>query len=142
MTIRCERDGDIAVLIADNPPVNVMGALVRKGLSDGIARAVSDGAKAVLINGGGRTWFAGADIREFGKPPIAPFLPDLCNQIEACPIPVIAAVYDTTLGGELEIALACHYRVAAKTAKMGLPEVGLGIIPGAGGTQRLPRLTG
>lgn len=142
MTIGYERNGDIAILIADNPPVNVLGAIVRKGLSDGIARAIRDGAKAVVIYGDGRTWFAGADIREFGKPPVPPSLPDICNEIEACPIPVIAAMHGTALGGGLEVAMACHYRIAAKTAKMGLPEVGLGILPGAGGTQRLPRLTG
>ncbi len=142
MTIRYEREGDIAVLIADNPPVNVLGAAVRKGLSKCVDRAVKEGAKAILIYGDGRTWFAGADIREFGKPPLPPSLPDVCNQIEACPIPVIAAMHGTVLGGGLEIALACHYRVSAKSAKMGLPEVGLGILPGAGGTQRLPRLTG
>ncbi|MEP1441833.1 MAG: 3-hydroxyacyl-CoA dehydrogenase NAD-binding domain-containing protein [Hyphomicrobiales bacterium] len=142
MTIEYERNGDIAVLNANNPPVNALGAVVRKGLSDGIARAVADGAKAVLIYGVGRTWFAGADIHEFGKPPVPPSLPDVCNQIEACVIPVIAAMHGTALGGGLEIALACHYRIAEKTTKMGLPEVSLGLLPGAGGTQRLPRLTG
>lgn len=142
MTIHYERDGDIAVLAADNPPVNALGADVRKGLSAGIIKAVADGAKAVVIYGKGRTWFAGADIREFGKAPIAPFLPDLCNQIEAAPIPVIASMHGTALGGGLEVAMSCHYRICVPSGKMGLPEVGLGILPGAGGTQRLPRLTG
>ncbi|WP_164662304.1 3-hydroxyacyl-CoA dehydrogenase NAD-binding domain-containing protein [Tropicibacter sp. Alg240-R139] len=142
MTIRYERDGDIAVLVADNPPLNTLGEQTRKGLSKGITRAIGEGAKAVVIYGDGRSWFAGADIREFGRPPVTPYLPDVCNQIEACPVPVIAAMHGTVLGGGLEIALACHYRVAVETAKMGMPEVNLGVIPGAGGTQRLPRLAG
>lgn len=142
MTLHYERDGDIALLAADNPPVNALGAQVRQGLSAGIARAVEEGAKAVVIYGRGRTWFAGADIREFGKPPIPPMLPDLCNEIEASPIPVIAALHGTVLGGGLEVAMACHYRICGTSAKLGLPEVGLGILPGAGGTQRLPRLAG
>lgn len=142
MTISYEIDGGVAVLTAANPPVNALGANIRKGLSAGISRAVADGAQAVLIHGDGRTWFAGADIREFGKPPVPPSLPDVCNQIESCPVPVVASIHGTALGGGLEVALACHYRVAASSAKLGLPEVTLGVIPGAGGTQRLPRLTG
>ena len=142
MTIHYEFDGKIAVLEADNPPVNALGAAVREGLSASIDRAVRDEAEAVVIVGRGRTWFAGADIREFGKPMTPPILPDVCNQIEACPIPVIAAIHGTALGGGLEVALACHYRLALPSARLGLPEVGLGILPGAGGTQRLPRLTG
>lgn len=142
MTIHYELDGKIAVLEADNPPVNALGAAVREGLSAAIERAVRDEAEAVVIVGRGRTWFAGADIREFGKPITPPILPDVCNQIEACPIPVIAAIHGTALGGGLEVALACHYRLALPGARLGLPEVGLGILPGAGGTQRLPRLTG
>ncbi len=142
MTVNYELCDEIAVLAADNPPVNALGVGVRQGLQDGIARAVADGAKAVLIYGRGRTWFAGADIREFGKTPVPPMLPDLCNTIEAAPIPVIAAMHGTILGGGLEVAMACHYRICVAGARLGLPEVGLGILPGAGGTQRLPRLVG
>ncbi len=142
MTVQYEYVEGIAVLSADNPPVNALGATVRQGLSDGIARAVTDGAHAVVIYGQGRTWFAGADIREFGKPPVDPILPAVCDRIEACPILVIAAMHGTVLGGGLEIALSCHYRLAVPDTRLGLPEVTLGIIPGAGGTQRLPRLTG
>ncbi len=142
MTVQYELCDEIAVLAADNPPVNALGVGVRQGLQDGIARAVADGAKAVLIYGRGRTWFAGADIREFGKTPAPPMLPDLCNAIEAAPIPVIAAMHGTILGGGVEVAMACHYRICVAGARLGLPEVGLGILPGAGGTQRLPRLIG
>ncbi len=137
-----ERVGDIAVLKANNPPVNALGLAVRTGLIDGIARAESEGTKAVLIYGEGRTYFAGADIREFGKPPAEPFLPDVCNRIEASPLLVVSAMHGTALGGGLEIALSTHYRIAVPSARMGLPEVHLGLIPGATGTQRLPRLTG
>lgn len=142
MTVTYELVDNIAVLSADNPPVNALGASVRNGLSDGVRRAIDEGAKAILIYGEGRTWFAGADIREFGKPMLPPSLPDVCLELEACSIPVIAAMHGTALGGGLEVALSCHYRIAVPEAKMGLPEVSLGIIPGAGGTQRLPRLTG
>ncbi|WP_291731322.1 3-hydroxyacyl-CoA dehydrogenase NAD-binding domain-containing protein [Leisingera sp. F5] len=140
--IAYERVGEIAVLKAQNPPVNALGIEVRKGLLAGIERAETEGAKAVLIYGAGRTYFAGADIREFGKPPQAPYLPGLCSRIEASPLIVVSALHGTALGGGLEVALASHYRIAVPSAKMGLPEVNLGILPGAGGTQRLPRLAG
>lgn len=140
--ITYERIGDIAVLKAQNPPVNALGLEVRKGLVAGIELAEQEGAKAVLIYGDGRTYFAGADIREFGKPPLKPFLPDVCNRIEASPLIVVSAMHGTALGGGLEVALSSHYRIAVPSAKMGLPEVNLGILPGAGGTQRLPRLAG
>jgi len=140
--IRYERVGDIAVLTAQNPPVNALGVDVRKGLLAGIERAEADGAKAVLIYGDGRTYFAGADIREFGKPMLDPGLPDLGNRIEASPLIVVSAMHGTALGGGLEVALCSHYRIAVPSAKMGLPEVNLGILPGAGGTQRLPRVAG
>ncbi|NIZ62032.1 3-hydroxyacyl-CoA dehydrogenase [Sedimentitalea sp. CY04] len=140
--IRYERVGDIAVLTAQNPPVNALGVDVRKGLLSGIERAEADGAKAVLIYGDGRTYFAGADIREFGKPMLDPGLPDLGSRIEASPLIVVSAMHGTALGGGLEIALCSHYRIAVPSAKMGLPEVNLGILPGAGGTQRLPRVAG
>ncbi len=137
-----ERIGDIAILAANNPPVNALGHDVRNGLVDGIARAEADGAKAVLIYGEGKTYFAGADIREFGKPPTQPFLPDVCTRIEASPLIVVSALHGTALGGGLEIALGSHYRIAVPSARVGLPEVLIGVMPGAGGTQRLPRLVG
>lgn len=140
--IAYERIGDIAVLKAQNPPVNALGIDIRTGLLAGIERAESEGAKAVLIYGDGRTYFAGADIREFGQAPKDPYLPDLCNRIEASPLIVVSALHGTALGGGLEVALSSHYRVAVPSAKMGLPEVHLGILPGAGGTQRLPRVAG
>ena len=141
--IAYERQGDIAILKAQNPPVNALGLDMRKGLVDGIARAeADDGVKAVLIYGDGRTYFAGADIREFGKTPQEPYLPDVCNRIEASPLIVVSAMHGTALGGGLEIALSTHYRIAVPSARMGLPEVHLGLIPGATGTQRLPRLIG
>lgn len=134
--------GDIAILNAQNPPVNALGYDVRVGLMDGIARAEADGARAALIYGEGRTYFAGADIREFGKPPKGPMLPDVCDRIEASPLLVVSSLHGTALGGGLEIALASHYRIAVPSARMGLPEVLIGVMPGAGGTQRLPRLVG
>ncbi len=140
--IEYELIGDIAVLAANNPPVNALGVDVRRGLLAGIERAEGEGAKAVLIYGKGRTYFAGADIREFGKPPQDPYLPALCTRIEASPLLVVSAIHGTALGGGLEVALASHYRVALPSAKVGLPEVNLGILPGAGGTQRLPRVAG
>ena len=140
--IRYERVGDIAVLAAQNPPVNALGQAVRQGLVDGIERAEKDGAKAVLIYGEGATYFAGADIKEFGKPPLAPWLPDVCTRIEASPLIVVSALHGTALGGGLEVALGSHYRIAVPSARVGLPEVLIGVMPGAGGTQRLPRLIG
>ncbi|MEO0865696.1 MAG: 3-hydroxyacyl-CoA dehydrogenase NAD-binding domain-containing protein, partial [Pseudomonadota bacterium] len=138
-----ERKGDVAVLTVRNPPVNALSQAVRQGLWDGMDRAeADDGVRAVLIVGEGRAFFAGADITEFGKPPLEPYLPDLINRIEASPLLVVASMHGVSLGGGLEVALGCHYRVAVPTARVGLPEVHLGLIPGAGGTQRLPRLTG
>ncbi|MBD8563092.1 enoyl-CoA hydratase/isomerase family protein [Oxalobacteraceae sp. CFBP 8763] len=135
--------GDILVVTIDNPPVNALGVDVRRGLVEAIAAAEGDAAvKAVLITGSGKTFIGGADIREFGKPPMTPFLPDVCNGIEACSKPVIAVIHGAALGGGLEIALAAHYRLALPAAKLGLPEVALGLLPGAGGTQRTPRLIG
>ncbi len=136
-------DGAIAVITVDNPPVNALSQAVREGLSNAVTRFESDSkAKAAVIVGAGRTFFAGADIKEFGKPLAEPGLPGVVNQIEACSKPVIAALHGTALGGGFEVALGCHYRVAVASAKVGLPEVSLGILPGAGGTQRTPRLAG
>ncbi len=135
--------GDILVVTIDNPPVNALGVDVRRGLTAAIDAAGADASvKAVLIVGSGKTFIGGADIREFGKPPMAPFLPDVCNGIEACSKPVVAVIHGAALGGGLEIALAAHYRLALPAAKLGLPEVALGLLPGAGGTQRTPRLIG
>ncbi|MEQ6249934.1 3-hydroxyacyl-CoA dehydrogenase NAD-binding domain-containing protein [Sulfitobacter sp. HNIBRBA3233] len=136
------RDG-VAILRIQNPPVNALSQAVRQGLSDAMDRAEADEAvKAVVIVGDGRAFIAGADISEFGKPPQEPFLPDLCTRIESSPKIVVASMHGVSLGGGLEVALGCHYRVAQPDARVGLPEVHLGILPGAGGTQRLPRLTG
>jgi len=135
--------GRVAVLIVDNPPVNALSQHVRKGLHDGIKQATADGAvQAMVIACAGRTFIAGADITEFGKPPAEPSLHSVLDLIEGSPKPVVAAVHGTALGGGLEVTLACHYRVAVKAARFGLPEVKLGILPGAGGTQRLPRVVG
>ena len=137
------RDGDVFVVTIDNPPVNALGVDVRRGLVAAIAAAEADGAaRAVLIVGAGRNFIAGADIREFGKTPQPPSLPDACLAIENCAKPVVAAIHGAALGGGLEVALAAHYRIASPTAKLGLPEVLLGLMPGAGGTQRAPRLVG
>ncbi|HVU04868.1 MAG TPA: 3-hydroxyacyl-CoA dehydrogenase NAD-binding domain-containing protein, partial [Polyangiaceae bacterium] len=127
----------------DSPPVNALGQAVRQGLSDCLARGLADGnAKALVLACGGRTFIAGADITEFGKPPLDPPLGDVIERFESSDKPIVAAIFGTALGGGLEIALSCHYRVAVASAKCGLPEVKLGILPGAGGTQRLPRLVG
>ena len=133
---------DIGVITVANPPVNALSHAVREGLHDAILAAQKDASRAVLIVCAGRTFIAGADITEFGKPPREPHLPDLCNTIEASSKIVVAALHGTALGGGLEVALSCHYRCALPDAKVGLPEVKLGLLPGAGGTQRLPRLIG
>ena len=135
--------GRVAVLTVDNPPVNALSQHVRKGLHDGIKQATGDGAvQAIVIVCAGRTFIAGADITEFGKPPAEPSLHSVLDLIEGSPKPVVAAIHGTALGGGLEVTLACHYRVGVKAARFGLPEVKLGILPGAGGTQRLPRVVG
>jgi 3-hydroxyacyl-CoA dehydrogenase len=142
-TVRYERRGDIAIVTIDNPPVNALSASVRQGLVDALAEAGADAAvKAVVMIAAGRTFIAGADIREFGKPMTGPGLMQLINDYEASAKPVVAAIHGTALGGGLEVALGCHYRVAVASAQLGLPEVKLGILPGAGGTQRMPRAIG
>ena len=141
--VRSARHGDVLCITIDNPPVNAISTAVRRGLQEAIEAADADGtAKAILIVGEGSNFVAGADIREFGKEPQPPFLPDVCNRIEACGKPVVASIRGAALGGGLEIALAAHYRVALPDAKLGLPEVQLGLLPGAGGTVRTPRLIG
>jgi 3-hydroxyacyl-CoA dehydrogenase len=141
--IRTERHDDVLVIISDNPPVNALGAAVRAGLEAAIAQGVADDSiTAMVIRCDGRTFFAGADITEFGKPMQEPGLPTVVDKIEASTKPVVAAIHGTALGGGCEVALGCHYRVAVPSAKIGTPEVKLGLLPGAGGTQRLPRIAG
>ncbi|MFX1674179.1 3-hydroxyacyl-CoA dehydrogenase NAD-binding domain-containing protein [Paraburkholderia sp. A2WS-5] len=138
-----ELRGKVLLVTVDNPPVNALGVDVRRGLAAAIEHAEANAAvQAVMIVGAGRNFIAGADIREFGKPPQAPALPDVVNRIEGCHKPVIVAIHGAALGGGLEVALAAHYRLAVGGAKLGLPEVQLGLLPGAGGTQRAPRLIG
>ncbi|MED5602689.1 3-hydroxyacyl-CoA dehydrogenase NAD-binding domain-containing protein [Alcanivorax sp. DSM 26295] len=136
-------EGDIGVIGVDYPPVNALGQGVREGLVNCLRQGLEDDqAKALVVIGEGRTFPAGADIREFGKPPAGPALPDVISEYESSDKLVIAAIHGTALGGGLEVALGCDYRVALESAKVGLPEVKLGLLPGAGGTQRLPRLVG
>jgi 3-hydroxyacyl-CoA dehydrogenase len=135
--------GPIAVISIDNPPVNALSQAVRSGLVECVNKAASDrDTRAIVLICTGRTFIAGADISEFGKPPLAPDLPALMETLDACPKPIIAAIHGTALGGGLETALACRYRIALDSSRVGLPEVNLGLIPGAGGTQRLPRIAG
>ncbi|WP_295563957.1 3-hydroxyacyl-CoA dehydrogenase NAD-binding domain-containing protein [uncultured Sphingomonas sp.] len=141
--IRTERHDDVLVIISDNPPVNALGAAVRQGLEAAIKEGVADASiAAMVIRCDGRTFFAGADITEFGKPMAEPGLPTVVDMIEASTKPIVAAIHGTALGGGCEVALGCHYRVAVPSAKLGTPEVKLGLLPGAGGTQRLPRIAG
>jgi len=141
--ISTRKHGDVLIVLSNNPPVNALGAAVRQGLVAAIEQAEADEAiKAVVIACEGQTFFAGADITEFGKPPVMPWLPTVVDTIENCSKPVVAAIHGTALGGGLEVALGCHYRVAVPSAKLGTPEVKLGLLPGAGGTQRLPRVAG
>jgi 3-hydroxyacyl-CoA dehydrogenase len=136
-------EGEVAVITVNSPPVNALSAAVRDGIREALERATADQAvKSIVIACAGRTFIAGADIREFGKPPQGIPLPELCDIIEGSAKPVVAAIHGTALGGGLEVALACHYRVAVPSARCGLPEVKLGLLPGAGGTQRLPRIVG
>jgi 3-hydroxyacyl-CoA dehydrogenase len=136
-------EGEIAVLTLNSPPVNALSQQVRAGIVSGMQQAIAnDAVKAVVLICQGKTFIAGADITEFGKPPQPPSLYDVEDSIESSTKPVVAAIHGTALGGGLEVALCCHYRVAVPSAKCGLPEVHLGLLPGAGGTQRLPRIVG
>ncbi|SFO48722.1 short chain enoyl-CoA hydratase /3-hydroxyacyl-CoA dehydrogenase [Bradyrhizobium sp. Ghvi] len=141
--VKLERHDEVGIVTVDSPPVNALSAAVRGGILECIKAAVADPAiKGIVLTCAGRTFIAGADITEFGKPPKPPALNDVLAEIENSPKPVVAAIHGTALGGGLEVALACHFRVAVKEAKLGLPEVKLGLLPGAGGTQRLPRAVG
>src|SRR5260221_14264148 len=141
--ISTRKHGDVLIILSNNPPVNALGAAVRQGLVAAIEQAeADDSVHAVVIACEGQTFFAGADITEFGKPPVTPWLPQVVDRIEDCTKQVVAAIHGTALGGGLEVALACHYRVADRSARLGTPEVKLGLLPGAGGTQRLPRVAG
>ena len=143
--ISTRKHGDVLIISSNNPPVNALGHAVRQGLVAAIEEAeADDSVKAVVIVCEGQTFFAGADVSEFGTPKAfeQPMLPQVVDRIEACAKPVVAAIHGTALGGGLEVALSCHYRVAVPSAKLGVPEVKLGLLPGAGGTQRLPRAAG
>ncbi len=141
--VTIERAGNIALIAVNNPPVNAISQAVRIGLTEAVETLDSDPAVEVIaLYGMGRTFIAGADIREFGKPPAPPFTIDVCDTIEQAKTPIVVVMHGSTLGGGLEIALACHGRVALEGTIVGFPEVTLGIIPGGGGTQRAPRLTG
>lgn len=133
--VQLERRGDIALVTVDNPPVNALGHAVRAGLLAAFQQAEADPqVRAVVLVCSGRTFMAGADIREFGKPPQAPSLPEVVEVIEGSTKPSVAVIHGTALGGGLEVALSCHYRIARRDAQVGLPEVKLGLLPGAGGT--------
>jgi len=141
--IQRDDHGGIAVLTLSNPPVNALGAGLRAALDAGLAEALADATvRAVVIAAEGKLFVGGADISEFGKPPQSPILPEILARIDGASKPIVAAINGAALGGGLELALACHARLAAPGAKLGLPEINLGLIPGAGGTQRLPRLIG
>ena len=131
-------EGTIGVIEIDNPPVNALSHAVRAGLSEALTTALSDASEALVLLCSGKTFIAGADITEFGKPPADPALAVVLEQMENHPKILIAALHGTALGGGLETALCCDYRLAQTTARVGLPEVKLGLLPGAGGTQRLP----
>ncbi len=132
VSVTMEKDGEIAVIIVNNPPVNALSWHVRQGLEDNFKAALADvSVKAIVLRCAGATFIAGADISEFGKPPRGPDFNAVLNMIEAAPKPVVAAIHGTALGGGLETALVCHYRVAVPSAKLGVPEVKLGLLPGA-----------
>ncbi|PWS36487.1 3-hydroxyacyl-CoA dehydrogenase [Falsiroseomonas bella] len=141
--VRFEIAEGIAIATIANPPVNALSAALRGALAEAVTRATADPAiRGLVIVAEGRTWIAGADISEFGKPPVAPTLADLIALLDGCPKPVVAAIHAAALGGGLEVAMACTARLIGPAAKLGLPEVKLGLLPGSGGTQRAPRLMG
>ena len=141
--VHLERDGDVAVVTIDNPPINAGSTEVRRGLLEAVESVErDDGIVAAVLIGAGTTFIAGADIREFGQPLAEPHLPAVIAAIEGSRKPFVAALHGAALGGGFELALGCDSRIAAHETVVGLPEVTLGIIPGAGGTQRLPRIVG
>ncbi|OYU16882.1 MAG: 3-hydroxyacyl-CoA dehydrogenase [Rhodobacteraceae bacterium PARR1] len=141
--VRIDREGEIAIVTVDNPPVNALGQALRQGLWDAVSTLDADASvRAVVLICAGRTFIAGADVTEFGKPPVPPNLPDLVDRIEGAVKPWVAAIHGSALGGGFEVAMGCQFRVALESASVGLPEVGLGIVPGASGTVRTPRLAG
>src|SRR5438067_5328062 len=145
--VRYEIEGRIAILTIENPPVNALSAAVQESLRDAVARAIDDsGVDAAVIAGAGNTFIAGADIRQLERMAregiVNSILPEILAAIETAPKPFVAAIHGSAFGGGLEVALASHYRIACAGSRIGQPEVKLGIIPGAGGTQRLPRLAG
>ena len=143
MSVTLRKCDEIALISINNPPVNAISQEVRAGLLDTITLAIADAAvRAIVIYCEGKTFIAGADVREFNRPPMSPHLGDVIRAIEDSPKPIIAAIHGTALGGGFEVTLGCHFRITTSTAKVGLPEVTLGLLPGAGGTQRLPRLIG
>lgn len=142
-SVTTQRHDDVLVVLVNNPPVNALSWHVRQGLKDGFEEGLNDPSiSAIVLRCDGTTFIAGADITEFGKPPQGPDFNDVLNMIEGASKPVVAAIHGTALGGGLETALVCHYRIAVPSAKLGVPEVKLGLLPGAGGTQRLPRVVG
>jgi 3-hydroxyacyl-CoA dehydrogenase len=142
-TVHLSRQGETALIEIDNPPVNALSQSVRAGLLDALDQAEADPAiKVIALLGRGKVFIAGADIKEFGKPPQVPILPDVITRLEHSEKAIVAILHGVALGGGLEVALGCHYRVAFSDTRLGLPEVKLGLLPGAGGTQRMPRLTG
>ncbi|MEO0674337.1 MAG: enoyl-CoA hydratase/isomerase family protein, partial [Pseudomonadota bacterium] len=143
MVVKMTREGSLFLIEMDSPPVNALGHAVRTGLMAAIDEVDGDETiTAVVLTGTGKFFSAGADITEFGKPMPEPYLPAVLARLEKCRVPVVAAINGTALGGGLETALACRFRIGSPAARLGLPEVNLGLIPGAGGTQRLPRLVG
>ncbi|MFM7028575.1 MAG: 3-hydroxyacyl-CoA dehydrogenase NAD-binding domain-containing protein [Chakrabartia sp.] len=142
-SVTTEKHGDVLVVLVNNPPVNALSWHVRQGIKDGMDAAMADpDVKAVVLRCAGQTFIAGADITEFGKPAQGPDFNEVLNSIELASKPVVAAIHGTALGGGLETAMVCHYRIAVPSAMLGVPEVKLGLLPGAGGTQRLPRIVG
>jgi 3-hydroxyacyl-CoA dehydrogenase len=141
--VTLEKRGPVGIILVDSPPVNALSHGVRQGLVDALAKALAEtDVRAIVLVCKGRTFIAGADITEFGKPPVGPDIGEVIAAFDASEKPVVAAIHGTALGGGLEVALGCNYRVAVRDALCGLPEVKLGILPGAGGTQRLPRVVG
>src|SRR6202041_810700 len=140
---RFEKRGDVGIIWINNPPVNAISVGVRTAMIDGVTKLAQDPEiKIGVLACEGRTFMAGGEPNEIGKPPLSPGLHDAIKAVENSAKPIVAAIHGTAFGGGLEVALACHYRVAVASAKIGLPEGKLGILPGAGGTQRLPRLIG